>query len=897
MTSARLNDRCSACGQALQRECRFCPSCGRAVSSGDSTGAYHPDEATPVSATVPEARFAPGQVLAGRYRIVSKLGKGGMGEVYRADDLRLGQSVALKFLAVGLLQDPKQLALLHEEVRLSRQISHPNVCRVYDVAEADGQSFLSMEFIDGEDLASLLRRIGRLPPDKGIEIARQLCLGLAAAHENGVIHRDLKPANVMLDGRGQVRITDFGLACLAEQITGAEARSGTPAYMAPEQLAGKEVTVRSDVYALGLMLYEVFTGKRAFQASTPGELAQLQESSSPASPSSHVSDLDPAVEKVIMRCLERDPKNRPPSALAVTAALPGGDPLAAALAAGELPSPQIVAAAGDTAVWPMRYAVACLVGVVVGLVGCILLYRHGMLVGRVAITKSADGLRDHARAILESLQFGPGKDSAIGFDHDEDYLRWIQKEDGSATRWDRLADRQPAALYFWYRQSPKRLVPGPFYPYAGTLEPGRIMLSEPAHIIEGMVSVKLDLDGRLLELHAVPERNWPEQEPNWKALFDAAGLDIRTFTDIAPAQVPPNYADRPGKAWKGVSPHGRNLSITVEAATYHGRPVYFEIIHDRKEVKDQAVGAQGVLDEYGSMIAAIFEIAMLLVAGVLGPRNLYRGTADRQGALRLGIWSFGLLMLVWTFETHHVLDVADELRLLTFGLAFAFSWAGMLWLKYIALEPYVRQLWPEALITWTRLLAGQWRDARLGRDLLLGALVGVTLGVLDMLGRTLPAWLGSTTPVPYWDWWIPSTFVDGYWTGNFVINLLYSFRWAFFDVLLFLALRALLRHPAPAVAGYVLFATVLYLGTTAGFFESNWYWLFCAVIEFLIILLLMRVGLFAMVTAIFVWYCVYFPLSNDLAGNGAYALGAVVVLAGYGFYTSLGGKALLGEEK
>src|SRR5438105_8083825 len=119
-----------------------------------------------------------------------------------------------------------------------------------------------MEYVDGEDLASLLRRIGRLPEDQALDIARQLCAGLAAAHAKGVLHRDLKPANIMLDGRGQVVITDFGLAGLAEQIQGADIRSGTPAYMAPEQLAGKEVNARSDIYALGLVLYEIFTGRR-----------------------------------------------------------------------------------------------------------------------------------------------------------------------------------------------------------------------------------------------------------------------------------------------------------------------------------------------------------------------------------------------------------------------------------------------------------------------------------------------------------------------------------------------------------------------------------------------------------------------------------------------------------
>src|SRR5262245_8158609 len=144
-----------------------------------------------------DAAFVTGSVLAGRYRIVGLLGRGGMSEVYRADDLTVGHSVALKFLPRFVAHNPEQLERLRAEVRITRQVSHPNVCRVYDLGMAEGRHFLTMEYVDGEDLSSLLRRIGRLPPDKVVDIARQLCAGLAAAHDRGVIHRDLKPANVM----------------------------------------------------------------------------------------------------------------------------------------------------------------------------------------------------------------------------------------------------------------------------------------------------------------------------------------------------------------------------------------------------------------------------------------------------------------------------------------------------------------------------------------------------------------------------------------------------------------------------------------------------------------------------------------------------------------------------
>jgi serine/threonine protein kinase len=341
-------ERCHQCGSEVERAAAFCSQCGSQLRQS-SAGSSRADALTMEAAVAADAptypslrkpsssqpasqasrdggRFAPGTLVAERYRILSMLGRGGMGEVFRAHDLTLGQPVALKFLPESMI-DKSMLERFHNEVRIARRISHPNVCRVYDIGETDNQVFLSMEYVDGEDLSSLLRRIGRLPVDQALAIARKICAGLAAAHDKGVLHRDLKPSNIMIDARGEVLIMDFGLAGLAHEIE--DVRSGTPAYMAPEQLVGKEVTARSDIYALGLVFCELFTGKPAFEGNTRDEIMRVRRESTPHRLSTLVRDLGPAVEMVILRCLEEEPENRPSSALIVSAALPGGEYLIA----------------------------------------------------------------------------------------------------------------------------------------------------------------------------------------------------------------------------------------------------------------------------------------------------------------------------------------------------------------------------------------------------------------------------------------------------------------------------------------------------------------------------------------------------------------------------------------
>jgi len=276
------------------------------------------------------------------------LGRGGMGEVYRADDLQLGQSVALKFLPAKVAADPVVLDRFRSEVRTARGVTHPNVCRIHDIGEDKGHVFLSMEYVDGEDLASVLSRLGRPTQEKALQIARQICLGLAAIHDAGVVHRDLKPANIMIDGRGNVRLMDFGIAAIQADTKVVAEMAGTPGYMAPEILKGGQASVRSDLYALGLVLYETYTGKKAYEETDLRKLMDRPGTTTPSAPSSWVADMDPLAERAILHCLEPEPSRRPASAYALLAMLPGGDPLAAALQAGQTPSPEMVAAAPRT---------------------------------------------------------------------------------------------------------------------------------------------------------------------------------------------------------------------------------------------------------------------------------------------------------------------------------------------------------------------------------------------------------------------------------------------------------------------------------------------------------------------------------------------------------------------
>ena len=714
-------------------------------ASGDATRTLTepgPASASSSSGALDGARFVPGTLLAGRYRIVGLLGRGGMGEVYRAEDLKLGEPVALKFLPAELTLDGAALARFHREVRVARQIAHRNVCRVFDIGEAGGLHFLSMEYIDGEDLSGLLKRIGRLPRDKAVELARQICAGLGAAHEVGVLHRDMKPANVMIDGEGRAKITDFGLAQVAGELKEQAEFAGTPAYMAPEQLEAGEVSVKTDLYALGLVLYEMCTGQRAFAEEDDWrQLMARGGHGTPSRPSSHVEGLDPVVEAVILRCLEEDASKRPSSALEVSASLPGGDPLAAALAAGETPSPEMVAAAPEKGL--LRPAVAG------GLLAALALLIWGGLWARqqtavdalARLPKSPAVLEDRARTLLRDLGYGEEPaDSAWGWQMNLEYIQHLRRE-GAADRLTRQTGDESRLFQFWYRQSPGSLRPWVF----GTWRP---TLDDPPHGAPGMATVVLSADGHLIRLRVDPparerapaERGAGDSETaDWSRLFAAAGLDPEALTPAETRWTPAVYTE--GRAaWTGFLPSSPEreppdpsrpaIAIHVEAGHVQGLPVVFDVWAPWDAPATEV--NRGETHLVARILLSVFFVAALTAGVWLARRHLRDGRGDRQGASRLALFTIACLILSWVFGAHHQSGI-DGVGFFLSAVAFALFFAAFFWILYLAFEPFLRRRWPEGVVGWNRLLAGEFHDPLVGREVLIGVLLGTAAAASSFL--------------------------------------------------------------------------------------------------------------------------------------------------------------------
>ncbi len=839
------------------------------------------------TSTPEEGRFVPGTLLAGRYRIIGLLGEGGMGEVYRATDLTLGQSVALKFLPPAAAGNERLLERFHGEVRVARQVSHPNVCRVYDIGESEGLPFISMEYVDGEDLSTLLQRIGRLPSDKALDTARKICAGLAAAHARGVIHRDLKPQNIMMNRRGEILIMDFGLAAIADHLEGLEARNGTPGYMSPEQLRGAEVTAKSDIYALGLVLYELFTGKRPYEGKSIPQLIDQQEAAHLSSMIALAADVDPAVERIVRRCLDPDPNKRPTSALSVSAALPGGDPLAAALAAGQTPSPEMVASAGENAGLPRKFSLPLLAAILLCLAALPLIKERKDAIYSGTLDFPPQVLQQKARDLAATFGY-PDKpaDSALSLRHRPELLDHLNSRPAPKLWNQWLAAEAPISAR--YRESPKPLAAPP----EGLLDP-----TNPPPVEPGMIDVELDGQGRLRGFSAVPFPPAPDPVApvTPSAIFTAAQLDLSRFTEVSPKTVPRTAADDL-HAWKGPHPVIPNTELTVEMGTWHGRLTYAKFIWPWMKQDGSTAKPESFAATIRGVVAIVFALGGLTFAALLARSNWKLGRVDRRGALRIAMVQFAVNLVVWVGRVH---AVPNESMVSFFFNAAAHLMlpASLLWLLYLSLEPALRARWPHSIVTWNRVVAGRFLDAQVGAHILIGAAVGLGIWTLAELNG------------------LRSLAKDGLSAGGYLFVLEGTRQWlaavmnqvstglqsGFLVFFLIFGLRTMLRKDwIAAIVGAFLFAAIL------GDVATSPDWPMRLTVYFLIygalIAALLRFGLVVAMTAAFfintsgevilgtTWKTWYAP-------SGFLYMALLLAIVLFAFSRSLGTQTLIGGDE
>ena len=313
--------KCPKCRLENPPESTYCGKCATRLDSSREPGEPLPSVTQTLHAAPEE--LGTGSTFAGRYQVIEELGAGGMGRVYKVHDTKIGEKIALKLLRSEATLDRNSLERFSNELKLARKVRHKNVCQMFDLGEAEGTRYITMEYVRGEDLRQLIRKVGRLSPGQAVAVARQVCDGLAEAHRLGVVHRDLKPQNIMLDEDGNARIMDFGIArsLSGEGITGAGAFIGTPEYMSPEQVEGKDVDERSDIYSLGVILYEMVTGRRPFDGETALSIAHKHKYETPEDPRKLAAEIPDSLARLILKCLQKDKAARYESAQALNADL------------------------------------------------------------------------------------------------------------------------------------------------------------------------------------------------------------------------------------------------------------------------------------------------------------------------------------------------------------------------------------------------------------------------------------------------------------------------------------------------------------------------------------------------------------------------------------------------
>ena len=626
-----------------------------------------------------------------------------------------------------------------------------------------------------------------------------------------------------------------------------------------------------------------------------------------------VKDLDPIVEKVILRCLEIEPSARPATALAVAAALPGGDPLAAALAAGETPSPQLVAASGETAGLRPRIAVACLLFVLAGLaVGVSLTIRYSGI-EKMHLELTPEVLAHRAREILTQVGYAEKPaDSAFGFDYDTNFRDSVEKEQKTAADWDEIIAGRPTILQFWYRQSPDLLGATDYRDML--LIPGIVGEEDPPTTLSGMVNVKLDAKGRLIYLQAIP----PQKEsaaamsasgpapPSWNPLFAAADLDASKLQPAPPEWTSLGAADTRA-AWTGVWP-GTARPLRVEAAAWHGKPVFFALIGAWN--KPWRMITPESADEKRNRLANIIGVSILIAilgAGALLARRNYRhGRGDRDGALRLAIVLFVLELVLWLCRSHIVAGF-ETFGYLMLAIAAGLLWGGAMWMLYLAIEPWIRRNWPQAIISWSRLVSGQLRDAVVGRDILFGVAFGTLWMVIFEVSYIPLARIGAAPPLPSTAYLVGGRHALGQWVTQIPFSISGTLQFFFMLLVLKVVVEFVLKLVGlkgwrgdwiAAVLFVAIFLVMRALPSAHLAVDVPVILLIYGILS----LIVLRFGLVALAVGAFtVDMLGNVPFTADFsvwyAGATMLALLSVVALAGWGFYHSLGGEPLWRVEE
>jgi hypothetical protein len=635
------------------------------------------------------------------------------------------------------------------------------------------------------------------------------------------------------------------------------------------------------------VLYEIFTGKLPFESTTLAALMRAQRESAPPSPASLVRDLDPMVERVILRCLQAKPAMRPASALAVAAALPGGDPLAAALAAGETPSPEMVAAAGEGEGLSLRIALPMLLFVLAAMGASYALQVRASSLVMLQPAYGPEVLAQKARDTIQKLGGARIADEAWGFEWDSGLFDWFLKNSKPVPRWSEVLAQNPSALRFWFRTAAVPMTGLEFH--TDSLTPGVVTWDDPPPEEPGMVRLVLDAQGRMVFYERLPKQRLDPAkdvpQADWGPLFTLAGLEQSKFTTAEPLWTSLAASDT-RMAWTTEAPH----PLRIEAASLRGQPVYFARIEPWSVPGREPSDVTSTRDRVSLSILGIVLVVVCVAASLLARRNLSQQRGDRRGAFRLAVFFSTVQLLLWLFRGH-ILASMGTFGTFLIAICTSVFYGVVVWTLYIALEPYVRRRWPQTLISWSAVLIGRLRDPVVGRDVLIGCSVAAAQWLLNSLIDVV--WkphLGGWSPNQ--DMLIP--LAGGTSTlGLICLGIAHAVRETLFFFFLIFLLRVLLRKQWLAAAGFAaIFASLDLVSAAHPRLD--------AAVSFVVLLgfafVILRWGLLAFATTLLIGGGVSrLPAAQASAwyfGGTAFILVTMVVLALWAFRTSLGNRKL-----